>query len=194
MGDMSGALALTVIGLGIAGHVLIVRTILNRTYELGLPQRVWNLLFFVHIAAAIAGAVIVARIADSPWRAAHRLGLAYLAACYLALAIGAVVLVLRRRQDAKVAAACATRAELLDGCAALGRVPAGRTALARVARAMPGNEIFRVEFVERQIRLPRLPAALDGLSATCTSTAIRIGRSSSGPATSASSATRTSSR
>jgi predicted MPP superfamily phosphohydrolase len=52
---------------------------------------------------------------------------------------------------------------VLDVAKHLGYRPAG-TSRERLLTCLPGNEVFQVELVERTIRLPRLPAAWDGLT------------------------------
>jgi predicted MPP superfamily phosphohydrolase len=139
----------------VVGHVVVMRALLNRGYELGLPQRLWQALAVSVIACAIAGAIIIARVTrhrrwddlPSGWQA-------YLAFCIAALFVGAIVL-WRRSKDSHVTAQIATSSDVLH-FASMGN----RRGLA----ALPGNEIFTVEIIERQIRMPRLPAALDGLS------------------------------
>jgi hypothetical protein len=55
------------------------------------------------------------------------------------------------------------RWETHDLTAILGRKPAGTNGVPLLARA-PFNEIFHVDFTERVLELPQLPAALDGLT------------------------------
>jgi predicted MPP superfamily phosphohydrolase len=156
------AAPLAVTTLAIAGHVVIVRALLARSYELGLPQRIWNALFALHALVGIGGAFVLARVISRAWPSLDLAWAAYVVLCVLALAIGAVILVLRTR--ATVPGQLAMRADVADSCAALQHVPSGEGRIARVARRLPGNQIFTAEFVQREIRLARLPAALDGLS------------------------------
>jgi predicted MPP superfamily phosphohydrolase len=52
---------------------------------------------------------------------------------------------------------------VLDVAKHLGYRPAGR-GRGRLLAALPANQVFQVELVERTLRLPRLPAGLDGLT------------------------------
>jgi predicted MPP superfamily phosphohydrolase len=56
-----------------------------------------------------------------------------------------------------------SRSQVLDGAKQLGYRPAGRGRLPLLTR-LPGNEVFQLEMVERTLRLPRLPAAWEGLT------------------------------
>jgi predicted MPP superfamily phosphohydrolase len=51
----------------------------------------------------------------------------------------------------------------IDVASELGYKPIGQGKHPRLAR-LPGNEIFRVDFIERTLHLPRLPAEWDGLT------------------------------
>ncbi len=51
----------------------------------------------------------------------------------------------------------------IDVAKRLGEKPVGNGFLGRLAR-LPGNEVFRVEFAQKQFHLPALPAAWDGLT------------------------------
>jgi predicted MPP superfamily phosphohydrolase len=65
----------------------------------------------------------------------------------------------RRRPAALVS----NSSEVIDVARELGYKPAGDGKYRRAA-LLPWNQVFQVEFVERVLRLPRLPAAWDGLS------------------------------
>src|SRR5262249_7444090 len=55
------------------------------------------------------------------------------------------------------------RSETVDVARLLGRRPVGAGNHAFLAR-LPGTEIFHIEYSEKTLRLPRLPAAWDGLT------------------------------
>jgi predicted MPP superfamily phosphohydrolase len=55
-----------------------------------------------------------------------------------------------------------TRSEIVDVARELGYPPVGRGKYRSVA-LWPGNQVFQVEFSEKDVRLPRLPAAWHGL-------------------------------
>jgi predicted MPP superfamily phosphohydrolase len=66
---------------------------------------------------------------------------------------------LRRRPTALVS----NHTETVDVAEQLGYKPAGHGKYHRIAQ-LPGNQLFQVDFVEHELRLPRLPAEWDGLS------------------------------
>ena len=156
------AAPLAVATLAIAGHLVIVRAMLARSYELGLPQRIWNALFALHAIVGIGGAIVIAIVIRRAWPHVHPAGIGYAALCVVALVIGAAVLAMRSR--GRVPGQIAFQSQRLNSCDALGVTPCGNGAVGRLARRLPGNEIFHVEFARRELRIPRLPAALDGLS------------------------------
>jgi predicted MPP superfamily phosphohydrolase len=55
------------------------------------------------------------------------------------------------------------RREIVDVAQKLGHAPAGNAKHAHLCR-LPGNRVFRVEFVDMTLALPQLPAAWDGLT------------------------------
>jgi len=157
------AVPLAVTTLAIAGHIVIVRALLARTYELGLPQRTWNALFALHAVAGIGGAILIAVVIRRSWPHLYPAEMGYVALCVVALLIGAAVLAMRSRLRESAQTAVRS-AEHVNSCEALGTVPCGEGVVGRLARRLPGNEIFSVEFVRRELRVLRLPPALNGLS------------------------------
>ena len=155
---MSDVVKWLVLVVAILGHLAIVRAAINRGYELGLPQRVWQALVIGLIIVAVAVPILIVRnvgLRGGGWSDGSIAWRIYLITCVLGFVIGVLVLVLRSR-DGRAAAQLATKSEVLEPPRNNGTVPA----LAR----LPGNQIFTVEIVERQIRLPRLPPQWDGVS------------------------------
>jgi predicted MPP superfamily phosphohydrolase len=85
---------------------------------------------------------------------------AYVVLCLAAACIGLPLDTARRLLRRDVAESCS---EVLDGVKHLGYRPEGRGHFSFLTR-LPGNEAFLLEMVERTVRLPRLPAAWDGLT------------------------------
>jgi hypothetical protein len=83
-------------------------------------------------------------------------------ACSLSV-LGIVAVALRRAWRKPPAVQISGRSELLDIAGRLGYRPIGHGPYELLAR-LPGNEVFRLEISEKEFRLPRLPAAWDGLS------------------------------
>ncbi len=88
---------------------------------------------------------------------------AYLVVCWLAAGVGLPVDTLSRLLRRPPAALVGVRSEVVDFAKVLGFPPAGRGKRARLT-ALPYNQVFEVEFAERTLCLPRLPAAWDGLT------------------------------
>ena len=153
-------LSLLFLSLAVFGHLLITRASLGFCYTLGVRRQGWNALILAHAIVGIAGAVLLVWLgrASAPppaWRA-------YAAGCALVVPIGAAV-VAWRRVHAIPSLQLSNHTTTHDAVAALRRVPAPLTLAGRVAR-LPGNECFRLDERRREVVLPRLPAALDGLS------------------------------
>jgi hypothetical protein len=162
---------LFVLILVILGHLVIVRALLNRGYELGLPQRLWQALVALLVIAVIAGPIVIVRNIGLRGAAILHGGARrdvpvawtlYFAACVAALVIGAIVMV-RRSRAARVPAQLSSKSDVLDYTPTLGAPPAAIGAIAKLAR-LPGNQIFTVEIVQREVRVPRLPPQFDGIS------------------------------
>jgi predicted MPP superfamily phosphohydrolase len=155
MSAAEGLQLLLVIGVT-AGHLLLVRELLARLYRLAMPWLLWLAVFVLLLASCVIVPWFFVRYArpDHPvlWQS-------YIAVCLGAL-LASTISRLRARKDP---ALLAERGEVVDVAARLGHRPAGTGARSWLARA-PGNELFKVEIADREIVLPNLPPALDGLS------------------------------
>jgi predicted MPP superfamily phosphohydrolase len=87
----------------------------------------------------------------------------YLVLCWVIGFVFVPLNILGRLRRRDPAALVGTRSHVLDVTKELGYPPHSRAKRSLLAH-FPGNEIFDVEFVERVLRLPRWPAALDGLT------------------------------
>jgi hypothetical protein len=155
----------------IVGHLLIVRAVINRGYELGLPQRVWQTLVTLLILIAVAGSIVIVRnaglrgamlIRGGAWSGLLSGWMIYLGVCITAFVVGVIVLVLRSR-DSRVPAQISSKSDVLDYTQVASAATQANGAVGTLAR-LPGNQIFTVEIVQREVRLPRLPPQWDGLS------------------------------
>jgi uncharacterized protein len=154
------------------GHTALFVFLLNWSYGHALPEK------FLHVLRQ----VIMGLIAIGPfalwWIAGFDLAhlpplarsttfwgtllVAYVTLCEVAglvLAPWVTVSRLLRRPRALISNDTRT----LDVAARLGYKPFGHGRHRHLAH-LPGNDIFRVDFAEKTIRLPRLPAAWDGLT------------------------------
>jgi len=95
----------------------------------------------------------------TPWRVGVW---AYLIVCWIA---ALVVLPLQtiRRLRRRTALLVSNHTRTVDIAEILGYRPSGRGFYRHLTR-LPGNDVFRVDFNEKRLRLPRLPAAWQGLT------------------------------
>ncbi|MHB1422198.1 MAG: metallophosphoesterase [Gemmataceae bacterium] len=152
------------------GHLALMIRSHNWWYGQALPHKAGNFIHFGHALPIVA--FPLALIWAFGWdlgglpRLSSSFHWAQLATLYVYLCaiVGLVGLPLNTagrllRRDPTVE----KQSRTLDVAKHLGRCPLGdnpRRALAR----LPGNEVFQIELVERTLRLPRLPAAWDGLT------------------------------
>jgi hypothetical protein len=94
------------------------------------------------------------------WRAAAG---AYVLLCWLMGFVALPLATAYRLCRREPAALLSNDTQTIDIAARLGYRPAGRGKYRHLCW-LPGNEIFRVDFVERTFRLPQLPPAWDGLT------------------------------
>jgi hypothetical protein len=87
----------------------------------------------------------------------------YLIVCWLAAGIGLPINTLLRVCRPRPRALVSVRSEIVDFAKVLGYPPAGRGKRAWISR-LPFNEAFQVDFTERTLCFPGLPAAWDGLT------------------------------
>lgn len=154
---------IVILCLACLGHVVIVRAMLNFMYRFSLKELVWRSVVLLHALAATAGPpVMLVIVVGTPWDQVPEAWRAYMTLCVAALAVGLAVSVANRLRRPP-AAQLSNHTIVVDIARQIGRRPThGR--FAAFMAAMPGNDLFRVEVVERQVVCPRLPAQLDGIS------------------------------
>jgi uncharacterized protein len=166
-------LSLLLFAAACVGHAALIVGCHNWIYGLRLPHNAGKYLhlFFglATVAAPVLWLVYVGPDLLSWLRAADWAGWGQAALAgyiYLCLTAGLVMLpwitahrLLRRPSPAEVS----VHSQIVNVAEKLGYPPLGRGKPSFLAQ-LPGNEICTVEMVERTLRLPRLPAALDGLS------------------------------
>src|SRR5262249_45724374 len=93
----------------------------------------------------------------------HALPAIYVLACWVVGFVVLPVLTFLRVIRQRPAALLSNHTVTVDVAKHLGRKPVGDGKYRHLAR-LPGNEVFTVDFTEKTIALPQLPAAWDGLT------------------------------
>jgi predicted MPP superfamily phosphohydrolase len=152
------------------GHLVLMIGSHNWFYGLRLPKGAGDLVHLGHslLVLALPAALLLGwgwqldgLLAWPPTGTLHALLLAYLAVC-LAVALLWLPWVTLRRLMRRPPAGL-TRSEVVNVERQLGRRPRGDGHHALLAH-LPGNELFHIEYVERELYPARLPAAWDGLT------------------------------
>jgi predicted MPP superfamily phosphohydrolase len=143
----------------------------NWWYGQPLPRHTGKIVHGLHALVILAGwilfplafgfDVLAPFAADAPtW---HHVVAGYLVICWFAGFVWIPVDLWRYQRRGEPGVVRDVKSEVVDMAKELGGAPIGR-GRSRWPALVPGNEIFRVEFVERTLALPRLPAAWDGLT------------------------------
>jgi predicted MPP superfamily phosphohydrolase len=148
----------------------------NWWYGLALPKHTGKLVHLFFGLATVAGWAalwlwcgpdLVAWLQQTGTQAGGGFGFwlvaGYLGLCWLVGLVVVPYVTLSRLLRGQPAGEVSVRSQVLDVPAKLGYRPTGRGKGQWLA-SLPGNQICTVEMVERTLRLPRLPAAWDGLS------------------------------
>jgi predicted MPP superfamily phosphohydrolase len=155
---------------GCVGHLCLVLTSHNRWYGSGLNKHVVHAIQGIHGVILILGPTallwwigldwsVLFESSDSTWKL---LLPAYVCACWLAVFVG-LPLATARRWLRRPAALASNHTNTVDVARQLGYIPRGSGFWRHLTR-LPGNDLFRVDFTEKRLRLPRLPAAWEGLT------------------------------
>jgi hypothetical protein len=154
------------------GHVTVIAFLINWWSGVPLPHKALSAVRGVHFLAIPAGVMIFTLALCQPylptWGPAVPEGLRpalgyYGWACCLVGFVCLPLATLARLMRRRPAALLSNHTRTIDVAARLGYKPIGHSKYTYLAR-LPANEIFRVDFAERTLRLPRLPAAWDGLT------------------------------
>jgi predicted MPP superfamily phosphohydrolase len=153
------------------GHAALLVAIVNRVHAWPLPLALLHRMRQVHDLMIIAlpalfvwgyGVHEPGLLLGGAW---HRLPLpvqTYLAVCGV-IAVALPVIALRRMLKPTLQLQLSNHSQVIDVPARLGYRPVGSGPYAWMAR-IPGNEFLTLEVSDKEYRLPRLPAAWDGLS------------------------------
>jgi predicted MPP superfamily phosphohydrolase len=153
-----------------AGHAVLMVSGLNCVYGCALPHKLLSIMRKLDFLVVLAGPLMFwlvfgLRFDLAPATQPVILGSfasAYVVVCwFLGFGVFPLVTILRllRRTPAAV---LKTTTQMVNVAAELGYKPVGRSKHSRLAR-LPWNQLFQVDFVEKTLKLPRLPAAWEGL-------------------------------
>jgi predicted MPP superfamily phosphohydrolase len=166
------AAAILILFLGAClGHTAVLVFSINWWYGQALPHRFLFVLRVLHGVIILVGiwafaqAYVSSRLAPGELFSGPGWPLIagiYTAGCAL---VGVVVVpwITIQRRLRRPAVLLGNHTAAVDFANELGYKPVGRGKYRWLAR-LPGNQVFQVDFVERTLRLPRLPPALEGLT------------------------------
>jgi predicted MPP superfamily phosphohydrolase len=151
------------------GHTAILIFSLNWWYGHGIPHKILLTIRFLHGVLVLAGATLVTLALWRPDIFAAMIGgvarpwlTAYLLICWV-IAFLILPIITIRRWLRKPSALLQNHTHTLDIAGVLGSRPIGK-GRHRLLASLPLNDIFKVDFAEKMLRLPGLPHAWDGLS------------------------------
>lgn len=153
------------------GHTALLVGSLNWWYGNPIPHKILTWVRHVHALLVVSFPVIVWGVfgldltrlwAPGTGSIVQQILAAYIAVCWV-FCFGVLPAVTVVYQLRRPGALLHNHTHTLDVAAALGYKPAGRGKHARLAR-LPGNNVFKVDFAERALALPRLPATWEGLT------------------------------
>src|SRR5437660_3380206 len=154
------------------GHLIICVYSHNWWYGSALGRRAMDGVQWMHGLAVLAGPIVFWWLFDfdllAAWRSSFLgppewAGALYISACWAACFLVLPVVTAWRCFRPRPEALVADRSTVVDVSVRLGHRPLGH-GKHRLWAKLPYNQVFQVEFVERTLRLPRLPAAWDGLT------------------------------
>jgi predicted MPP superfamily phosphohydrolase len=163
-------MTIALVALACLGHLVLMIGSHNWLYGMRHPKWAGDVVHLVHAVVVLAlpaglllgwGWHLHGLLDWPPVSPVHAGVLAYLAVCLAAALVWLPWITLRRllRRPPRGA----VRGEVVDVERQLGRRPKGDGRHALLAH-LPGNEIFQIEYVERELCPRRLPAAWDGLT------------------------------
>jgi predicted MPP superfamily phosphohydrolase len=168
---MSAAPLLLFVG-ACAGHTYLLLLSHNCFYAAPWPRALNKAIRRVHSALILGGPVLfwwyfgfdpTQALTVHPSDVGRLLLSGYLVVCWAAGLVVLPAVTVWRLARRPPACLLSNHTQTVDVAAELGYRPVGRSKHGWLAR-LPGNEVFQVDFSERVLRLPNLPAAWDGLT------------------------------
>ncbi|HEV3021771.1 MAG TPA: metallophosphoesterase, partial [Pirellulales bacterium] len=155
----------------LAGHVELLVVAVNRLHALPLSNRALRPIRHLHDMVLVGSPVVwlwclglggARLLVGGSWSDVHPAWIGYLTLCTFG-AVGLLVSALALRFRRLPRAQLSNHTQLVDVAARLGFRPVGEGPYRWLTR-VPGNQLFQLEVNEKEYRLPRMPAAWDGLS------------------------------
>lgn len=155
----------------IAGHTEVQVMLLNRVHSQRVQRNVLRHLEHLHELFILAFPVLLVvfggflgprLLAGGKWQDVSQDWWICFGICGLGF-LSQVICTIRWQRRQSPASLVKEQSRTIDVAETLGRKPAGDGIHGFLGR-LPGNEIFRVEFVEKEFQLPTLPAAWDGMT------------------------------
>jgi predicted MPP superfamily phosphohydrolase len=162
------ALVVVVLLIAAIGHTVLWVTLVNRSHGFGIPRHWVHALTLACVAAfavvpLLVAAALVHQLGPQTYavRASATVAWCYIAVC-VAVCIGAVLQRWHWSRDSSPARA------ILSNHTARVRLPDDPTTLAasglpRLLSRLPGNQVFDIRIQEKELAVPRLDGAHDGL-------------------------------
>jgi predicted MPP superfamily phosphohydrolase len=154
------------------GHIAVLSFSNNWWFSRALPHRLLTGVRLLHGALVVAGVAAFVRAYPLDFSLAEAVSsgnparIAATGYTVLCASVGIVLLpfiTVIRRLKATPAILLSNDTQMRNIASDLGYKPVGKGKYRALAR-LPGNQVFQVDFTVRTLRLPRLPAAWDGLS------------------------------
>ena len=155
--------SIVLISVGMIGHVILWTALVNRIHGLGVTRWIVDALTLTCGVALVA--IPAAMLCDSRMPAGGQLSnvsVAYLALCSLMVVWSAVDRWLLRRGDRNQSLLFGNHTQVLD-LRAMHGAKLLASGVVRFLGSLPGNEVLLVHVHEKQLLVPSLPAAFDGL-------------------------------
>jgi uncharacterized protein len=155
----------------IAGHTEVQVMLLNRVHSQRVQRNLLRhlehlhellILIFPLLLVWFAGFLGPALLAGGNWRNVTTDWWVCFGICGVGF-VAQMICAFRWQARRKPGSLTHEQSQVIDVAQRLGEKPAGTGFMGMLAR-LPGNNVFRVEFAEKQFHLPSLPAAWDGLT------------------------------
>jgi len=140
------------------GHGALLTFSHNQFYGRPLARRTTDVIQLLHALALVGGPIVLWWLLDRN----NPVAIGYMVVCWLVCFVALPWNTYRRLSRGTPACVLREQTKVIDVEKELGFKPFGDGKYRRAAK-LPWNEIYQVAFVERELRLPRIPPAWDGL-------------------------------